>query len=353
METKYIWLVSQLEELIKKNIKNGISKLPTEHELCRHYQVSRQTVRQALSVLKKNGMIESTQGSGTFITGILSETSQNTIALLIPNEHDYLYPTTIEDIRTQLTKQGYSLDVFFTNYRLQTEREHLKHIISQSYRGLIVQTFRNTLPNHNTPLYDQLYHKGCEIIFLGRPYIGLTDHLYITEQNLSGGTILTDHLIALGHTRISTIFNQDSINGHKRFFGYIAAMQNSNLEIEDDLTHWYHTEEWLSLLHQKNAGFIQKAIQKSIGSCTAFLCQNNMIAYYVARELSRAGFQIPEDITIATYDDSYLKNIAWPSIYTLSTAPHQFGLTAANMMIDRLRGLPVESRLLDWLPISR
>lgn len=43
------------------------SKIPTEHELSQIYQVSRSSVRQAISCLKALGLIESKRGSGTVI----------------------------------------------------------------------------------------------------------------------------------------------------------------------------------------------------------------------------------------------------------------------------------------------
>lgn len=42
-------------------------KLPTEYELSRQFMVNRHTVRRALSYLQDKGIIESTQGRGTFV----------------------------------------------------------------------------------------------------------------------------------------------------------------------------------------------------------------------------------------------------------------------------------------------
>lgn len=59
-----------LEEL-KKMIKSGEiplnSKLPTEKELTERFGVSRVPIREALSVLEANGIIESKQGGGNWV----------------------------------------------------------------------------------------------------------------------------------------------------------------------------------------------------------------------------------------------------------------------------------------------
>lgn len=58
MAIKYKWLEERLKILIKKSVDSGIIRLPTEADLCDRYKVSRQTVRQALSLLEKEGLIE-------------------------------------------------------------------------------------------------------------------------------------------------------------------------------------------------------------------------------------------------------------------------------------------------------
>src|SRR5215470_4771444 len=69
---KRIPLYYQLENLLRERIMSGVfgagSRLPTENELIRQYGVSRITVRQALSALAEEGLIERRQGKGTFAT---------------------------------------------------------------------------------------------------------------------------------------------------------------------------------------------------------------------------------------------------------------------------------------------
>ena len=64
---KYQWLENRLELLIQNQIQNGKDKLPSEQELCERYQISRQTVRQALSVLEQEGLIDRRRGSGSVV----------------------------------------------------------------------------------------------------------------------------------------------------------------------------------------------------------------------------------------------------------------------------------------------
>jgi GntR family transcriptional regulator len=62
---------SEIEEILRKEIRSGVyklgSRLPTEHELCARFDVSRFTVRQALSRLREAGILDARPGIGTVV----------------------------------------------------------------------------------------------------------------------------------------------------------------------------------------------------------------------------------------------------------------------------------------------
>lgn len=65
-------LYCQLKDIIMANIESGVyppdSKIPSEQEFCELYNISRPTVRQAISELTNNGYLYKEKGKGTFVS---------------------------------------------------------------------------------------------------------------------------------------------------------------------------------------------------------------------------------------------------------------------------------------------
>lgn len=70
-------IIEEIERrLLAGELKPG-DKLPDQHELAAELNVSRPSVREALSALERIGVTESTRGRGTFVTELSFENMTN------------------------------------------------------------------------------------------------------------------------------------------------------------------------------------------------------------------------------------------------------------------------------------
>lgn len=379
MAIKYRWLVEQLREIISDSIQKGINKLPTEQELAVRYRVSRQTVRAALAVLEDEREIRRIKGSGAYITGLSSLEDRNIVGILIPDEQQYEYPALINDIRVALAAEGFSCKVYPTHNHVDLERQILQFLLKSPLRALIVEPVKSALPSPNTELYQRLIQKGTSILFLGCAYPQLSQIPVIHEDNLYGAGLLVQSLVEKGHSSIAGIFQMDDQRGHERYQGFLDAMQNQGLTVPDRNICWYTTQELDDFRQSRDISFLKKFLERITPDCTAFICEDDFIAWLLWEELSlgntlalkrekriathaplssslqNTGFtaasaihSFEPTIALAAFNTSYLTTSGLLRATTLTHSAHQPGTLAAQMSISKLKGLPVSSQEVPW-----
>lgn len=351
MSAKYIYLANILRELIFQNTGSGIYKLPSEHELCVQYHVSRQTVRAALHLLTEEGLIEKRRGSGSFSTGL--GTRENTISIIVNNADEYTTPALLADLKSVFREKGYSAQTYSTYSKIAIEREILENLRTAPMRGLIVEGTKTALPNPNLDLYEHLMEKGVSILFVGGNYPALASAVYIKDDNYYGGYLLAKHLIQLGHTRIAGIFKIDDIQGVERYSGFVTALRDFKIPVTEELLLWYTSAKLEALQTKSDTGFLTSFLRRNKSLCSAIICQNDEIAYWLIRELRYADIRVPEDISIVSFDNSYMSDLDSIRITTLSHSKHQLGKTAACSLLRLIQGETVYSEELPWNLISR
>ena len=125
MSMKYKALADRLrEELTRDGGRKG-DKLPTELELSRRYQLSRQTVRHALRLLEEEGLIQRRQGSGSYATGKAPSAVPRQIALVTSYLDDYIFPAILHDAQAVFAQAGYGTLLYTTENQAGAEREIL------------------------------------------------------------------------------------------------------------------------------------------------------------------------------------------------------------------------------------
>lgn len=351
MPFKYLYLAAQLQEEISRG--TFPDKLPTEKELTEAYQVSRQTVRQALDRLAQMGLIEKRQGSGSRVVGKARDRGSDRIAIVTSYINDYIFPAVLQDIQAVLTQKNYSTLLFSTQNKVSNERTVLQNLLSQSVGGLIVEGSKTALPNPNLDLYEKLSLAGIPVVFIHGCYSALPDAVCVSDDNFGGGYLLTRRLITRGHTKIAGIFKSDDIQGHQRYLGFLSAMRDAGLPVPDDQTMWYSTEERRYLLDYGHMELLEHFLQFYLKDCTAVICYNDEVADRLVRRLLSIGRQVPGDVAVVSFDNSYYSDLCPVRITSLAHEPHKLGSLAASLLLDKIYGRPCQSQSISWRLVQK
>lgn len=172
-------------------------------------------------------------------------------------------------------------------------------------------------------------------VALGSPYPSFKNITFINADNFEGAYSLTKYLISLGHNKISfAVPSLDSFEDHsQRFLGYKKALQDHGIPyntrhlIEYDYTNYSNNDigtMLTSMLTDKNI------------SPTAIFCCDDQEAYRIFNILTSLGYKIPEDISIAGFDDYEMSSHFNPPLTTVKQPLIEEGRLAGNILCDAI-----------------
>ena len=130
--------------------------------------------------------------------------------------------------------------------------------------------------------------------------------------------------------------------------GCISALRDADMLQPDSQYLWYTTEDRWRLVEERNPELLRRFIQESARDCTAMVCYNDEIAFYVIKELLQMDIRVPGDMAVVSFDNSYYSELSTIPITSLGHESHAVGRTAACGLLNMLRGQPCVSQQLPW-----
>jgi DNA-binding LacI/PurR family transcriptional regulator len=152
-----------------------------------------------------------------------------------------------------------------------------------------------------------------------------------------GGLICTQHLIELGHRRIAFIGAQladaPRVN---RLRGYLDALEQAGLPVRAECVIG-HPNGPSPRYSTHLAGYqaVQQLLQLRPRP-TAIFARNDYTAVGALQALREAGLRVPEDISLAGFDNIPLASAVSPALTTVSQPTEEEGRLAAEFLIARI-----------------
>jgi len=339
METKY----STVKQSIKSKILDGTykpnQKISSESELMKEFGVSRHTVRLALGDLVTKGWLYREQGAGTFCADRTKNEPQTgplqskNIAIITTYISDYIFPSIIRGAEKQLSEHGYNVSLFSTNNNHDKEKKVLETILSQHFDGVIVEPTLSATTNPNINYYLNLESKNIPYIMINAFYDEL-EPISITLNDEKGAYLQTEHLIDLGHKNIIGFFKTDDKQGSQRMKGYLKAHRDHDMAIIPSNIVTYNTDGKGSKPLEKLEDILS---QSADDRPTAIICYNDELAVKLLDVIRERQLNIPNDISIVGFDDSFLANVSEVKLTTIKHPQSELGEAAGKLILDMIK----------------
>lgn len=159
----------------------------------------------------------------------------------------------------------------------------------------------------------------------------------VVSASFNGMYRMTDYLIKNGHTKVGfvgSVMYTESITD--RYFGYCKALMEHGIEVRQD---------WVIRDRDYSDGVIgiEYKLQLPKEMPTAFVCNNDVTAYALIRQLEERNYHVPEDISVVGYDDYLYPEYGDSRITTYLVDMAEMSKTALSCVIRRIENVSMNA----------
>ena len=248
------------------------------------------------------------------------------LVVLVPTVANVFFARVISGMQQAAAESGYSILLANTLGNNEIETHYAKMVSTSQADGLIQlrahNPFDDSMINDNglLPMVN-----ACEVLDEGK-------YPVVTLDNRAAAKAMTTHLIKLGHTNIAMIKGpQSSPLTQERLLGYEDALNEAGLALDKNLL--FPGDFTLQAGYNAGAAIANKRPRPS-----AVFCENDETAIGAMQAFKQAGLRIPQDISVAGFDDIAFSAFCDPPLTTIAQPAEEFGRTAITLLIDLLNG---------------
>jgi DNA-binding LacI/PurR family transcriptional regulator len=249
------------------------------------------------------------------------------LGMLIPDAHNPHFWAILDGAEQEAMAKGYNLILTTTSMQRERERQAFDALVRQHLDGLILLF---TYPEDFTADIARLRSKGMPIVIDGTQFDNV-DRVWFHYR--SAARSLMDHLFQLGHRRIGFIHatgRQDHLAGKERIDIYQQKMSDQGVPPAERIVITCN-----NTLEDGVAAAARMLTQQPAPS--AIIGMNDLMAYGALQAALNAGLRVPQDISIAGFDDDAMFRVLTPSLTTGGVDGTKFGAQAVSLVLNRLK----------------
>jgi LacI family transcriptional regulator len=270
----------------------------------------------------------------------------NAIGLIIPEAvtrlfTDPFFPYLTQGIAEVCNQRGYYLMLTIMTPRTDRDTLYRRILYSRQMDGVIVASARLT-----DPILPLLYGTQQPFVLVGH-HPDYPNATWVDVDNVTGAKSMIEYLIGLGHRRIGTVTGPlKAIAGQDRLEGYRQALAQGGIPYDEALVAEGDFTE--------GSGFcaMEQLLQ---AKPTAVFAASDTMAIGAMQALVKAGLRVPDDISVAGYDDAPIATMVNPPLTTVQQPIVDLGKAAAESLIRLLetQDVPVPPLLLSTYVVVR
>lgn len=260
----------------------------------------------------------------------------DTIAVMMPSKEEQLLtnPFFLDCFRGIATKASlHNYDVLIASpHQNESEVEALQRLVQGGrIDGILI--LRN---EKNDPAIDYLLANKHPFVVIGTNDDPTKDVPTVDNNNIQAAYDLTMLLMDKGVHQIAFIAGaSDTIVTEKRLLGFKKAMEDRHI-------HYPSTYVVTSEFKKKNAYDITSRLLQLETPPRAIMVMDDLMALGVMNRLEEEGMHVPEDIMVASFNNSVLSSNYTPSITSIDINSSKLGDEACDKLVALIEGKKID-----------
>lgn len=258
--------------------------------------------------------------------------------LVIPSTTNPIFARMVYAIEERAHDLGYDILLAHTNNTPEREAACIRRLLSRRVDGLFVTPVYRM--ETDAAIYRELHVSKTPVVLLSSPAAFCSQFVSVQTDELTASFAATQHLLDLGHRRIAYFTGPlPATWAQERYEGFRRAHREAGLDVDDKLV--FHAG---STIEDGAKAALQFANEKC--DATAIQTVNDLVAIGCANTLMQQGVRFPGDVSLIGFGNVLTAEHFRVPLTTIRQPKFRLGNAAMDMMLQLLRGEPVESRRL-------
>jgi LacI family transcriptional regulator len=248
-------------------------------------------------------------------------TSTHSISVIVSSADNEYVNTLLWGIQDQLDQDSYQVMLRLRGADPVLEKECVRRAQHSGSDGLLVVTSRLRGSD-----LDVLLQGSIPYVFIDY-YADTPTVPYVRSTNWQGARDVTRYLVSLGHRQIGFVAGVQGLNiTEAREHGYRSILVEAGISYDPELV----VEGDFSYKSGYRAGTRLLGLDKRP---TAIFCCSDLSAYGVIDAARASGLRVPEDLSVAGFDDIPSSATRIPTLTTVRQPLREIGRMAALMVV--------------------
>jgi LacI family transcriptional regulator len=251
-----------------------------------------------------------------------------TIGLIVPDLGNQFFAAVAEGVTEAALAHDVLVVLCTTDATQEREAYYTRLLRSQRLDGVIYLSGTG-VPPHALLELAELH----AVVFVDERVVGL-DVPFVGADNRRGARDAMAHVLSHGHERVMILGGPPALwTSEQRVAGYREALAAAGLDPDGTpvLRGDYRQASGYAAAGEALAGAAD-------ARPTAFVCANDLMAFGVIAYCRDHGLRVPEDVSVAGFDDLPLGSLLVPSLTTVRQPGATMGRRATELLLAHVVG---------------